>query len=38
MTEQPVTITRDRIQRVTGVLSAAEMESILTWLEDFLDL
>ncbi|WP_298741088.1 type II toxin-antitoxin system PemK/MazF family toxin [uncultured Microbacterium sp.] len=38
MTEQPRTLSRDRITRVAGVVSADCLRHVRTWLGDFLDL
>jgi mRNA interferase MazF len=38
MTEQPRTLTRDRITGVAGVISVEALAAVRTWLSDFLDL
>lgn len=38
MTEQPRTISRDRITGVAGTISTACLDHVRTWLGDFLDL
>lgn len=38
MTEQPRTLSRDRLTRVTGRISTDCLTSVRSWLGDFLDL
>lgn len=38
MTEQPRTLTRERLTGIAGVVSADCLASVKTWLGDFLDL
>ena len=38
MTEQPRTLSRDRLTRVAGEVSAGCLASVRSWLGDFLDL
>jgi len=38
MTEQPRTLSRDRLTRVTGHVSTDCLASVRSWLRDFLDL
>lgn len=38
MTEQPRTLSRDRLERIAGQVSTECLESVRSWLGDFLDL
>ena len=38
MTEQPRTLSRDRLRRVSGRVSSSCLAAVRTWLGDFLDL
>lgn len=38
MTEQPRTLSRERLQRISGQVSPSCLTAVRTWLGDFLDL